>query len=284
MAANEVPAPAAAAPTPPRPRLLLADVDGTLVTKEKLLTARAVEAVKKLRAAGIEFAITSGRPPRGMAMLVEPLAITLPIAAFNGGLYVQPDMTIIEQRVLKRDVVEPIIKIIEEHRLDAWLYRGNDWLVHQRHGSHVDREEWTVKFPAVVVDSFDGQTDYVAKVVGVSDDLAAVARCEGAVRAAFGADKASATRSQPYYLDVTHPEANKGGVVLTLAKMLGLHPDEIATVGDSANDVPMFERGGLSIVMGQASDEVKRAADEVSTSSEDEGFANAVERFLLKHA
>ncbi len=287
------------APTanPPRPRLLLADVDGTLVTKEKLLTDRAKEAVKKLKAAGIEFAITSGRPPRGMAMLTGPLALTTPIAAFNGGLYVKEDMTIIDQRVLKKNVVEPVIKIIEDHKLDVWIYRGNDWFVHERHGAHVGREEWTVKFAPMVVASYEGKTDDVAKIVGVSDDLDAVAKCEKAVREAFGQQAGtqqsspqrdshggpavSAARSQPYYLDVTHPEANKGGVVLTLAKMLNLQPEEIATIGDMANDVPMFEKGGLSIAMGQASDEVKKSVHEVTTSSEDEGFANAVEKFIL---
>ena len=284
-------------PAPPRPRLLLADVDGTLVTKEKILTDRAREAVRKLRAAGIDFAITSGRPPRGMAMLTGPLALTTPIAAFNGGLYVKEDMTIIDQRVLNRDVVEPVIKIIEDHGLDAWIYRGNDWFVHERHGAHVDREEWTVKFPPTVVSSYDDKMDGVAKIVGVSDDLDAVAKCEQAVREAFGQQTGtqqstpnrdahgqpavSAARSQPYYLDVTHPEANKGGVVMTLSKMLHLKPEEIATIGDMANDVPMFEKGGLSIAMGQASDEVKKSANETTTSSEDEGFANAVEKFIL---
>ena len=265
-------------PAPPRPRLLLADVDGTLVTKEKILTERAKASVKKVRSAGVEFAVTSGRPPRGMSMLIEPLEIT---------------------------TVEAVIKIIEEHGLGVWIYRGNDWFVHERHGAHVDREEWTVKFPPKVVASYDGKTDDVAKIVGVSDDLDAVVKCEKAVQAAFQASvgtkkgtpqrdhsreddatarksTVSAARSQPYYLDVTHPDANKGGVVTALARMLNQRPEEIATIGDMPNDVSMFEKGGLAIAMGQSSDEVKAAAHEVTTSSEDEGFANAVERFILK--
>src|SRR4051812_13400696 len=74
-------------------KLLLADVDGTLVTHEKVLTERAKTSVAKMRAAGIEFAITSGRPPRGMEMLIEPLALTTPIAAFNGGMFVRRDLS-----------------------------------------------------------------------------------------------------------------------------------------------------------------------------------------------
>ena len=79
-------------------RLLLADVDGTLVTRDKVLTDRAIAAVGKLRQAGILFAVTSGRPPRGMSMVIEPLGITTPIAAFNGGLFARPDMSVIEER------------------------------------------------------------------------------------------------------------------------------------------------------------------------------------------
>src|SRR4026208_1081372 len=203
-------------------RLVIADVDGTLVTREKVLTERARAAVGQMRAAGIEFAITSGRPPRGMQMLIEPLALTTPIAAFNGGLFVKPDLSVIEQRVLQADVIEPAMETMRKHGLDSWIYRGTEWFVRDRHGPHVDREEWTVKFPPTVVSNFNSLTNDVAKLVGISDDLYAVQRCEAAVRKQFAAKVhtrqtnpqretlVSAARSQPYYLDVTHPEANKG--------------------------------------------------------------------------
>ena len=73
----------------PHISLLLADVDGTLVTEQKVLTERARAAVMALRERGIRFAITSGRPPRGMAMLIEPLRLDSPIAGFNGGAFVR---------------------------------------------------------------------------------------------------------------------------------------------------------------------------------------------------
>ena len=282
--------------------LLLADVDGTLVTQDKVLTERTIESVRQLGAAGIKFAVTSGRPPRGMSMLIEPLALSTPLAAFNGGLLVRSDLSIIESRSLTRDIVEPAVKIIEEHGLSVWIYRGNDWFVTQRHGSHVDREEWTVKFPPTVVENFDAVLDDVVKIVGVSDDLAAVKRCEDdmgrelagliaskrstpgreAVAPARAPDApVSAARSQPYYLDVTHPQANKGGVVDTLSAMFNIPGSEIATIGDMPNDVLMFVRSGLSIAMGNASAEVQTKATYVTSSNQEEGFANAVEKFIL---
>jgi Cof subfamily protein (haloacid dehalogenase superfamily) len=279
-------------------KLLLADVDGTLVTREKVLTERAKAALNKMREAGVAFAITSGRPPRGMQMLIEPLALTTPIAAFNGGLFVRPDLSVIEQRVLQQNIVAPVIEIIKAQKLVAWIYRGIDWFVPERHGPHVDREEWTVMFPPTVVPNFNGKMDDVAKIVGVSDDLEAVAKCETAVRAQFAGavhckqsnpqrepqSQVSAARSQPYYLDATHPEANKGAVVMTLSKMLGIPADQIATFGDMPNDMSMFAKGGISIAMGQSSEEVKKAATYVTTSSEEEGFANGVEQYVLTNA
>jgi Cof subfamily protein (haloacid dehalogenase superfamily) len=266
----------------PAVKLLLADVDGTLVTSEKALTDRAIKAVQNLHDAGIMFAITSGRPPRGMAMLIEPLDIRTPIAAFNGGLLVDRDMQVIEQRVLPEDLVAPVTDTVSALKLDVWLYRGADWYVPKADGPHVARETWTVKFdPKVMTDGINGLTDNVAKLVGVSDDHAAVDKATAAVQEKFG-DHVSAATSQPYYLDVTHPKANKGEVAKYLAAQYKLEPEEIATIGDMPNDVLMFAHSGLSIAMGQSSPEVKRAARRVTTSNDDEGFANAVERFILR--
>jgi Cof subfamily protein (haloacid dehalogenase superfamily) len=262
-------------------RLVLADVDGSLVTPEKALTDRACAAVGRLREAGIAFAITSGRPPRGMSMLVEPLALTTPIAAFNGGMFVNPDLSSIEEQTLPTHIVGPLIDTIGRHDLDVWVYRGTDWFVRNANAPHVDREQWTVRFPPTVVSSFEAHHDRIVKIVGVGDDLPAVARCEEDVRKQFG-DHVSAARSQPYYLDVTHPNANKGAVVRHLSALLEVPSDRIATIGDMPNDVLMFAVSGLSIAMGNASSDVQRAARRVTTSNDDEGFANAIDRYVLK--
>ncbi len=260
--------------------LVLADVDGTLVTQEKALTERAVSAVRRLREAGIEFAVTSGRPPRGMSMLVEPLALTTPISAFNGGLIVRPDMSVLEQKTIPQALVAPAIELLDHQGLDVWLYSGADWLVRDPNAPHVDREAKTVQFAPKVADSLDGVTD-VAKIVGVSDDHDLVAKATDHVREKLG-DDVSAAQSQPYYLDITHPQANKGEVVSYLSAHLGIHAEQIATIGDMPNDVLMFARSGLSIAMGNADREVQRAARHVTASNEDEGFAKAIERFVLE--
>jgi hypothetical protein len=260
--------------------LVLADVDGTLVTDEKRLTDRTIAAVRSLKEARVKFAVTSGRPPRGMQMLVEPLALQLPLAAFNGGLYARPDMSVIEERSIDARLVAPIVRLIEDHGLDVWLYRGSQWLLRDAHAAHVKKEADTVRFEPTVVESFAAVTERIAKIVGVSDDLDTVAKAEADARAKFG-ERVSAARSQPYYLDVTHPQANKGAVLHYVSRRYGVPLQRIATIGDQPNDMLMFDGAGLSIAMGNAGEEVKRAATHVTESNEHEGFALAIERFVL---
>ena len=92
---------------------------------------------------------------------------------------------------------------------------------------------------------------------------------------------ASVARSQPYYLDITHPLANKGAAFSEIANLLGVPLSEIAAIGDGSNDVAMFERSGLSIAMGNASPQVQQAADFVTDCNSEDGFANAIERFIV---
>jgi Cof subfamily protein (haloacid dehalogenase superfamily) len=262
-------------------RLVIADVDGTLVTHEKLLTKDAIASSRELAAAGVRLAVTSGRPPRGMSMLIEPLQLEGQIAGFNGGVYVRPDMSVVETHLLPPDAAMDAVRLMLEGGLDVWVYTPEDWFVRDQYGPHVAREAWTVKFEAKITRRFsDDLLTRAVKIVGVSDDQANVARCEKTLQAALDG-RASATRSQPYYLDVTHKLANKGEVVTTLAKLLSIDTSDIATIGDGSNDVLMFERSGYSIAMGNASDEVKAKANAVTATNENEGFAKAMRELVL---
>jgi Cof subfamily protein (haloacid dehalogenase superfamily) len=260
--------------------LVISDVDGTLLTKDKVLTARAAAAVKAVQAAGIKFAITSGRPPRGMAMLVEPLNVTTPIGGFNGAIFVKPDMTVIEEHVFDLECAEEAIEIMLQSGLDAWVYTGTDWLIRDPKAPHVEHEQWVVKFGPKIVTDLGAGLEQAVKITGISDDHDKVARCEAALRGQLG-PRASVVRSQPYYIDVTHPDANKGVVVETLSKLLSAPADRILTIGDMPSDTLMFAKSGISIAMGNAEDEVKAKAKLVTDSYENEGFAKAMEKYVL---
>ena len=133
-------------------KLLIADVDGTLVTRNKLLTAGTCAAVERLRAAGVGFTITSGRPPRGMAMLVEPLKLTAPVAAFNGGMYVKADLkTVLAQKTIDPAVARQVVDHLLQAGLDVWVYQGTDWFVRRLDAYRVARESSNVGFEPIVI-------------------------------------------------------------------------------------------------------------------------------------
>jgi len=259
---------------------VIADIDGTLVTKEKLLTPRSVQAVMQLQDAGVLFGITTGRPPRGARMLVDSLPGLKFIAGFNGGVVVRRDFSLFKENLLPATEAEQVVQIIRAHQMDAWLYTDKDWFVRDPGAYRVNREQKTVQFPPKVVPSFEGLFDRVAKIVGVSENYDLVAGCEKDLQERFGAS-VSAARSQPFYVDITHPKANKGEVVIMASEFAGIPTQQIATIGDMANDVTMFERSGVSIAMGNASREVQKAATYVTASNQEEGFAIAMNDFIL---
>jgi hypothetical protein len=269
-------------PSEPRPRVaaLISDVDGTLVTDDKRLTDRTCAAVARLRDAGIAFTVISSRPPGGLRMLIEPLRLSAPLAAFNGGLLVTPALVVTgEPRFLPPAVARRAIDFLQGRCADVWLFTADEWRVRDPHGPYVRREERTVRFaPRAVADFAD--TGQVGKIVGVSEDFELLRRLESDARAAFR-DDAAVARSQPYYLDFTHPLANKGAALGALAKLLALPPERIAVIGDGMNDIAMFGQAGTSIAMGNGFPEVRRAARFVTASNADDGFAQAVERFVL---
>ena len=250
------------------------------MTDEKILTARSRAAVTELHARGIIFTIISSRPPRGLRMLLKPLEITTPIGSFNGGVIAMPDLSVITEHLLLPQVARRAVDVLDAHGVQSWVFAGQDWLVRDSDGPYVGLEERTVGFRPTIVEDFGSILDIAAKIVGVSTDFDLLAQCERDVRAVL-ADQASVARSQPYYLDITHPLANKGVALSELAKLLALPLEEIGVIGDGGNDIAMFERSGLSIAMGNASPEVRRAADFVTGSNREDGFATAIERFML---
>jgi hydroxymethylpyrimidine pyrophosphatase-like HAD family hydrolase len=130
-----------------------------------------------------------------------------------------------------------------------------------------------------IVGDFTPYLTTACKIVGSSSDAALLQRCEAAMKQALGAE-ATAVRSQTYYLDVTPPGHNKGTFVEAMARRLGISTEAVATIGDMQNDLAMFRKSGLSIAMGNATDDVKKVATHVTASNEEEGFAGAIDMIL----
>src|ERR1700734_585943 len=115
--------------------LVVSDVDGTLLTKEKLLTERAIGAVKRLHEAGIGFTITSSRPIIGMRFLIEPLGITLPIGAFNGSCIVDPALKPVEQHLIPEAATRRALDVLGKFGAEIWLFTSELWLAQDPNGA-----------------------------------------------------------------------------------------------------------------------------------------------------
>jgi Cof subfamily protein (haloacid dehalogenase superfamily) len=277
--------------------VVLSDVDGTLVDSRKRITKRAKAAIQKLSDAGIKFAIASARPPRGMAMIAAEIALSGPIAALNGGMLVDPNsMSILMQQPLDRETARAVIGLLDRYGLDVWVYAGVNWYLRNLNAPHRESEEKVVQFGPIKVKDFEAALDEgVVKVLGVSDDLALVAKAEKSIQdelQSFGPGgslpqsqeqgaQICAVRSHPFHLDITDANANKGAVVDFLSDLLQIPSTQFATIGDSPNDVLMFRRSGYSIAMGQADDAVKMSATAITAGLDDEGFAKAIENLIL---
>ena len=267
---------------PARPiRLVVSDIDGTLVNKAKELTPRAKAAIDALKARGIAFTVTSARPPVGLRHIIELLELEVPVAAVNGGALITPDLIVIEEKLLSPEASRQAVAFLRQHGIDAWLFTDKAWFIRDPQGAHVDHEAMTIGQAPTIVEDFDPALyDNTLKIVGASHDHALLAQCEILLQQALG-DRALATRSQVYYLDVTNREAHKGHAVLSLSRAMGIPVSDIMTIGDGTNDIPMLKAAGFSVAMGNGSDLVKAAAHAVTDDCEHDGFAKAIERYVL---
>jgi Cof subfamily protein (haloacid dehalogenase superfamily) len=262
--------------------LVVSDVDGTLLRKDKTLTDAAKAAAHRLSDAGIGFTIVSSRPTIGMEFLVEPLGIKLPIGAFNGSSIVDPQMNPVEQQRIPASAVERSLDILNQFGVDIWLFTNDQWLTRNGAGEYVAHEQRTIRHDPAIVSDFTPYLARACKIVGSSSDSGLLIRCEAAMQQALGA-QATAVRSQTYYLDITPPGCDKGTFVQTMARRLGIPTDAVATIGDMQNDLPMFRTSGLSFAMGNATDDVKTQATHVTASNEDDGFAKAMDVILREN-
>ncbi|QXI26786.1 HAD family hydrolase [Pseudomonas vanderleydeniana] len=262
-------------------RLLLSDMDGTLLLPDHSLSPRIVEAVHVLKASGVFFSLATGRPPRAMREMIEALGVDLPVAAFNGGTLMHPDGRYLVTHYVPREAAICTLELLARHEeVEIWVFADNEWLLRNPHGKMVPREQHALGYPPKVVESFEPYLDRIDKIVGASGDAQLLIELETVLQPLV-ADQALASRSQPAYLDITAMKANKGEALVTLARFLDVPLAQTAAIGDGGNDPAMFHRAGLAIAMGQAEEVVKRQADVVTGSNTEDGAAQAIEQWIL---
>ena len=260
--------------------LVISDVDGTLVDKQKKLTPGTIAAVKRLQDAGFGFTIISARPMSGLAPIAEELALDVPIGAFNGGLIHRRGGEILCHHTVAEEVARGAIELAGAHPVDIWVFADDQWFASTDQGKHVPSERVSSNQEPVIRSDFADLLDRADKITFVSDDYALLDTLRDRIVARFDG-QATIVKSQNYYLDITATAANKGDGVATLAHALGVPLDRTIVLGDQANDIAMFDRAGRAIAMGNATDEVKAKAANVTTANDADGVAHAIDHFIL---
>lgn len=259
-------------------RLVVSDVDGTLVDSSKQVTDGVRAAVARLRDAGIGFSIISARPRSGMMPIAEALEIDSPMGAFNGGTVFTRDGTVSHADRVERAVLEGVFAAAEGAAVDTWVFADDLWYASTDVGGHVDSEKRASNQNPVVTQNFTDLFDRVDKVTFVSDDPDLLIDLRKRMHG-FD-DRATIAQSQTYYLDVTPVSGNKGAGLTALSKAMNVPLEQIAVLGDQANDLPMFARAAVSYAMGQGPEAVRAEATHVVASNDDDGVAEAIDAIL----
>lgn len=261
-------------------RLLISDIDGTLVRRDKSLSDGVAAAVRRVLSRGVPVSLISARPPSGMLSIAQRLGLDGPIAAFNGGTVVMPDGRIVSQATLDPAAAAAALARIDRAGVTPWLFANGKWYARDRTNSNLGREKLAAGLEPIFDVDLSAHLDQADKLVGVSADHDLLATIEAETQTILG-KSATVARSQPYYLDITAPDANKGAGVSTLAAAYGIPLSAVAVLGDQRNDLPMFARAAMSVAMGQAPEAVRAAANYVALSNEEDGVADAIDRFVM---
>jgi Cof subfamily protein (haloacid dehalogenase superfamily) len=261
-------------------RLLVSDIDGTLVRHDKGLPEENVTAIRAAVARGLKVSLISARPAAGILPIAAELGLEGPFGAFNGGTIFTAAGEEEGSAQVPPDLARQLIGLYAKAGVTIWFFATNRWLTTDLGNSHTPREVLSSGLQPEAVTDFADYLDDADKVVAVCDNPVAMTALEAQARAIVGS-AATLVRSQDYYLDCTALAANKGDGVTRLAEMFGVPLSEVAVIGDQANDIAMFRRAGLAIAMGQSNAAVQAEADCIAASNEDAGVADAIRRFVL---
>jgi hypothetical protein len=261
-------------------RLVVSDIDGTLVDGKKQLTPATIDAVAKLVAAGIGFTIISARPRSGMMPIAEALAIDAPMGAFNGGTIFHRDGRVLCHHLVDGAVARAILDIAADFAVDRWVFADDRWYASTEQGKHVTSERIASDQAPVITADFAALADRTDKITFVSDEPDVLKELHDRIRQ-FD-DRATIAQSQTYYLDITAPDANKGVGIAALSEAIGVPLPAVLAIGDQANDLPMFARAGQSIAMGQGPEAVRAKAGWVTAGNDQDGVAQAILERILR--
>ncbi|UFP93560.1 Cof-type HAD-IIB family hydrolase [Gloeobacter morelensis] len=263
--------------------LLVLDLDGTIVGRQLQVSDAVIGAIRRVRERGVRVAVATGRMYRAALPFYRLVGSDLPLVSYQGALVKDPlDGRVLLHRPVPIERTLEVLAFLEGEELAVHLYLNDTLYVRELTAASRRYGERTGVTPQVVGDLRRVLTAEPTKILGLTPGEAATDRLLGALRERYAPETLYLTKSDPTFVEVAHPQVNKGLAVRYLAEqMLQIPREEVMCVGDQFNDAEMLAYAGLGVAMGNAPAEVQALADWVAPTVEQDGVARAIEKFIL---
>ncbi len=257
------------------------DLDGTLVGRDLVIRPRVRDAIGRMRAAGIQGCIVTGRMYRAAVGYARELEFEAPLICYQGAAIVDPTTDeVLRDTPLDPDTVSQVITVAADLNVHLQLYR-NDLYYAEQENRFSDLYASLAGVEPVVVPSLREAFAFspATKAVAIDDPPRAA---EMAALFTQRLDShAYITRSYPEFVEILNRQVDKGEALRFVASRLGIAMEDVAAIGDSWNDAPLLEAAGFGIAMGSAPDELRKVAKAVVGDVQADGVAEALERYVL---
>ncbi len=269
-------------------KLLVLDVDGTLLNSERKISKHTVATLRKVQQMGVHVALASGRPTYG----IMPLVAELDLAVYDGYIISYNGSQVISARsnevIFDRSIDPQMVPYLEKKAgklgMTMAYYDGNEVVSTDISNRHViDEAQMNGMQLRQVENISDGMESWPAEIILVHDDEQVISGFEEHMQSHLSGVM-DTIHSNPYYLEVVGYQVGKGYAMSALVQKLGIGMDEVLAIGDGEADVNMLQMAGTGVAMGNATESVRRCADFTTLSNDQDGAAVAIEKAFMAEA